>query len=123
MATKYEITKDVSDSFDFGATVNGKDNVYDVHYPTQKQLKPIQMGYAKLKEIDEKLNKVSITDKEKETLTKEAEVVGTEMADAFAEFFVPREKDMMPINDLLEELNIPAKKRFDLMVQTEFSLE
>jgi len=119
----YNLTSNLQSSFDFSATVDGKENKYVVKYPSQKELEPITRGYSRLQELDKALAKLDENEtSEKDKITKEAEKIGEEITKCFNDLFKP-EEGSMPIGDLLEKLPINARKEFNKMISTEFNVE
>lgn len=121
MANKYTIGKALSDSFDYGVEIDGKMHEYTVSYPSQKQLRPIQTGYARLQELDKEYSKLSDepADKAKKTkIEEEVKKVGEEIAAAFSALFKPHE-GAMPLEEMLDTLPSNKKHIFDLMIQAE----
>ena len=119
MANKYTIGKDLSDSFDYGVELDGKLNSYTVKYPSQKQLRPIQIGYARLQELDKEYSKLSDEDKAKKAkIENEVKKVSESITSAFSALFQPHE-GAMPLEEMLDNLPSNKKHVFDLMIQAE----
>lgn len=121
MANKYTIGKELNESFDYGVVLNGKMHEYTVQYPSQKQLRPIQTGYARLQELDKEYAKLSDESKDKATKKKiedEVAKVSKEITDAFNALFTPHE-GAMPLEEMLDNLPSNKKHIFDLMIQAE----
>lgn len=121
MTNKYTIGKELNDSFDYGVELNGKLHEYTVDYPSQKQLRPIQTGYARLQELDKEYSKLSDDPKDKAEKTKienEVKKVSEEITDAFNALFHPHE-GAMPLEEMLDNLPSNKKHIFDLMIQAE----
>lgn len=119
MANKYTIGKELSDSFDYGVEIDGKLHEYTVDYPSQKQLRPIQTGYARLQELDKEYSKLSETDKEaKKKIEEEVTKVSEEITEAFNALFHAHE-GAMPLEEMLDNLPSNKKHIFDLMIQAE----
>lgn len=121
MANKYTIGKELSDSFDYAVVLNGKEHVYTVDYPSQKQLRPIQLGYSRLQELDKEYSKLSDEAKDKASKKKiedEVKKVSEEITTAFNGLFHPHE-GAMPLEDMLDNLPSNKKHVFDLMIQAE----
>lgn len=121
MANKYTIGKELNESFDYGIILNGKMHEYTVYYPSQKQLRPIQIGYAKLQDLDKEYAKLSDEPKDKAARKKiedEVKKVSEEITDAFNGLFKPHE-GAMPIDEMLDNLPSNKKHVFDLMIQAE----
>lgn len=121
MANKYTIGKELNDSFDYGVELGGKMHEYTVDYPSQKQLRPIQTGYARLQELDKEYSKLSDDPKDKAEKTKienEVKKVSEEITDAFNALFHPHD-DAMPLEEMLDNLPSNKKHIFDLMIQAE----
>lgn len=117
--SKYTFGKDLEDSFDYGVYLDGKMNEYTVKYPSQKQLRPIQLGYSRIQELDKKYSKLEESDKKaKEEIEEEVKNVSKEIADAFNSLFEPHE-GAMPLEELLDNLPSNKKHIFDLMIQAE----
>lgn len=121
MANKYTIGKELNDSFDYAVILNGEEHEYTVDYPSQKQLRPIQTGYARLQELDKEYAKLSDDAKDKAAKTKieeEVKKVSEEITDAFSALFHPHE-GAMPLEEMLDNLPSNKKHMFDLMIQAE----
>lgn len=121
MANKYTLGKDLSESFDYGIELNGVIHEYTVDYPSQKQLRPIQTGYARLQELDKEYSTLSDdpTDKAHKTkIEKEVKSVSDEITEAFNALFHPHE-GAMPLEEMLDNLPSNKKHLFDLMIQAE----
>lgn len=121
MATKYTIGKELNDSFDYAVVLDGKEHVYTVDYPSQKQLRPIQLGYNRLQELDKDYAKLGDDAKDKAAKTKienEVKKVSEEISKAFNDLFHPRE-GAMPLDEMLDNLPSNKKHVFDLMIQAE----
>lgn len=121
MANKYTIGKELNDSFDYGVILNGKMHEYTVFYPSQKQLRPIQLGYARLQELDKEYAKLSDEAKDKAAKKKienEVKKVSEEITTAFNGLFQPHE-GAMPLEEMLDNLPSNKKRIFDLMIQAE----
>lgn len=119
MSTKYTIGKNLEDSFDYAVILNGKTHTYTVSYPSQKQLRPIQLGYARLQELDSEYSKLGEEDKaKKKKLEDEVKSVSEEIAKAFTDLFEPHEGSM-PLEEMLDNLPSNKKHMFDLMIQAE----
>lgn len=114
----FNLTDGLERSFRFSGEIEGKVNEYEAFYPTAKQLRPLQLGYARLKEIDDKLEKNGISEEEKKALEPEIEKATKEMMDAYTSMFKPI-GDAMPIEEFIDSLPSNAKKRFDDMVSKE----
>lgn len=114
----FNLTDGLAKSFEFSGEIDGKVHKYEAFYPTAKQLRPLQLGYARLKEINDKLSAEGTTEEQKKSYESEIEKVTKEMTDAFTGMFKPLE-DSMPIDEFLDNLPSNAKKNFDTMVQTE----
>lgn len=117
--SKYTFGKDLEDSFDYGVYLDGKTHEYTVKYPSQKQLRPIQLGYTRLQELDKKYSKLEEGDKKsKQEIEEEVKTVSKEISDSFNALFEPHE-GAMPLEELLD--NMPSNKKhiFDLMIQAE----
>ena len=112
------LTDGLAKSFVFSGEIEGKVHEYEAFYPTAKQLLPIQLGYSRLKEINDKLGKDGVTEEEKKSYEDDVEKITKEMTDAFTGMFKPL-NDSMPIDEFLDNLPSNAKKNFDTMVQTE----
>lgn len=122
--SSYNLTNNLQTSFDFAATIDGKENKYIVKYPSQKELEPISRGYARIREIDKEYSKLSSEGDalKKKSLEEETEEVSKNITAAFEDLFAPQEGSM-PITDLLERLPINARRNFNKMIQTEFNTE
>lgn len=121
MANKYTIGKELNDSFDYGVELDGKLHEYTVKYPSQKQLRPIQTGYARLQELDKEYSKLSDEPKDKaakEKVEKEVKKVSEDIAEAFSSLFIPHE-GAMPLEEMLDNLPSNKKHIFDLIIQAE----
>lgn len=119
MANKYTIGKELSDSFDYAVVLNGKEHVYTVDYPSQKQLRPIQLGYSRLQELDKEYTKLGENDKAAKTkIENEVKKVSEEITTAFNGLFHPHE-GAMPLEEMLDNLPSNKKHVFDLMIQAE----
>lgn len=119
MATKYTLGRNLETSFDYGVVIDGKTHVYNVKYPSQKELRPIQQGYARLQELDKEYSKTPETAKKKrEELEAEVKNVSEEMTNAFNALFTPVD-DAMPLDDMLDNLPSNQKHVFDLMIRAE----
>lgn len=119
MSISHNLTEGLTNSFDFSGEINGKVHTYTAIYPSAKQLRPLQTGYARLQEIDKEYAKLSEEDTtEKKRLEKEVKKVSDEITKCFEALFTPQ-GDSMPIADFLEELPSPARKNFDKMIQAE----
>ena len=105
--SKYTFGKDLEDSFDYGVYLDGKLNEYTVKYPSQKELRPIQFGYARLQELDKEYGKLKDDDKK-----------GKDIAAAFNGLFTPHD-GAMPLEDMLDNLPANKKRLFDYMIQAE----
>ena len=114
----FNLTDGLAKSFTFSGEIEGKVHEYEAFYPTAKQLRPLQLGYARLKEINDKLEKDGVTEEEKKSLEKDVEKASKEMTDAFTSMFKPL-NDSMPIDEFLDNLPSNARKNFDEMVQKE----
>lgn len=116
---KYTIGKDLEDSFDYAVIIDGTTHTYTVSYPSQKQLRPIQLGYSRLQELDNEYSKLGEEDKaKKKKLEDEVKKVSEEIANAFNGLFKPHEGSM-PLEDMLDNLPSNKKHIFDLMIQAE----
>ena len=123
MSQNYDLTSGLDESFTFKATLKGKIHEYEVFYPSQKDLMPIQRGYSRIQEIEKEYAKLNDKDtKKKSLLEEEVKNIGLEMNNAFNSFFKPL-NDSMQVSDLVDQLPLPAKKKFDEMVKKEFSVE
>lgn len=111
------LTDGLSRSFEFSGEIEGKVHRYEAFYPTAKQLRPLQTGYARLKEINDAFEK-GISEEEKKTYESEVEEITKSMMEAYSGLFKPIE-DSMPIEEFIDSLPSNAKKRFDDMVQKE----
>ena len=119
MANKYTIGKELSDSFDYAVVLNGEEHVYTVDYPSQKQLRPIQLGYSRLQELDKEYSKLGENDKaKKKKVEDEVKKVSEEITEAFNGLFHPHE-GAMPLDEMLDNLPSNKKHVFDLMIQAE----
>lgn len=112
------LTDGLAKSFTFSGEIDGKVHEYEAFYPTAKQLRPLQLGYARLKEINDKLEKEGVTEEQKKELEGEVEKASKEMTDAFTSMFKPI-GESMPIDEFLDNLPSNARKNFDAMVQKE----
>lgn len=112
------LTDGLAKSFEFSGEIDGKTHRYEAFYPTAKQLRPLQLGYARLTEINNKLSVEGISEEEKKSFEEEVEKISKEMVDAFSSMFKPLE-DSMSIEDFLDNLPTNARKNFDNMVQKE----
>lgn len=113
------LTEGLKTTFEFCGEIDGKMHTYEARYPSNKILRPIQMGYARLQAIDKEVANLSEDDKDgKKKLEDEFLKVSKEITDTFASLFTPV-GDSMPIEDFLDELPAPAKKNFDAMIQKE----
>lgn len=119
MSAKYTLGKNLEDSFDYAVILDGKENIYTVSYPSQKQLRPIQLGYSRLQELDKEYSKLGEDDKDKKKkLEDEAKKVSEDIAAAFNGLFVPHE-GALPLEEMLDNLPSNKKHIFDLMIQAE----
>lgn len=119
MAISHNLTEGLSNTFEFSGEIDGKVHTYKAVYPSAKQLRPIQTGYARIQEIDKEYAKLSDDDKEaKKKLEKEVKKVTEEITKCFEDLFTPQ-GDSMPIADFLDVLPVPARKNFDKMIQAE----
>jgi len=117
--SKYTFGKDLEDSFDYGVYLDGKLNEYTVKYPSQKELRPIQLGYARLQELDKEYGKLGDDKKkEKEKIEEEVKKVSEDIAAAFNGLFTPHD-GAMPLEDMLDNLPANKKRLFDYMIQAE----
>ena len=114
----FNLTDGLSKSFTFSGEIDGKVHEYEAFYPTAKQLRPLQIGYARLKEINDKLSISGVSEEQKKSYEQEIEKTTKEMTDAFTGMFKPL-NESMPIDEFLDNLPSNAKKNFDTMVQTE----
>jgi hypothetical protein len=113
------LTDGIERSFTFSGEINGQMNTYDAFYPTAKQLRPIQLGYARLQALDKEYSTVSIEDKKtRKKIEDEVTEVSKSIQKSFTELFKPHEGSM-PIEDFLDNLPSNAKKKFDDMINTE----
>ncbi len=119
MANKYLLDKGLEDSFDYGVMMNGKVHEYTVKYPSQKELRPIQVGYSRLQELDKEYGKLETDDKKgREKIEEEVKKVSDDVAEAFNKLFTPHE-GAMPLEELLDTMPGNKKRVFDLMIQAE----
>ena len=95
----FNLTDGLERSFRFSGEIEGKVN-------------------ARLKEINDKLEKNGISEEEKKALEPEIEKATKEMMDAYTSMFKPI-GDAMPIEEFIDSLPSNAKKRFDDMVSKE----
>ena len=94
-------------------------NEYTVKYPSQKELRPIQFGYARLQELDKEYGKLKDDDKKgKEKIEEEVKKVSEDIAAAFNGLFTPHD-GAMPLEDMLDNLPANKKRLFDYMIQAE----
>ena len=89
MSVKYTLGRKLESSFDYGVEIDGKTHTYKVKYPSQKELRPIQLGYTRLQALDKEYGSASLTAKKKEELEKEVSEVTKEISDAFSALFTP----------------------------------
>lgn len=123
MSANYDLTSGLDEGFEFKATLKGKLHEYNVSYPSQKDLQPIQMGYSRIQEIDKEYAKLGEDEQDKkDKLVKETEKIAKEMNEAFNSLFTPK-GDSMPVSDLIEQLPLPARKKWEEMIKNEFSIE
>lgn len=116
---KYTIGKDLEDSFDYAVVLGGKTHTYTVSYPSQKQLRPIQIGYSRLRELDNEYSKLGEDDKaKKKKLEDEVKKVSEDISKAFTDLFEPHEGSM-PLEEMLDNLPSNKKHVFDLIIQAE----
>lgn len=113
------LTEGLETSFTFSGEIDGKMHTYKAYYPTAKQLRPIQVGYSRMKEIDKEYAKLSEDDKaQKLKLEKELKKITQEMTETFNNMFEPV-GDSMPLEEFIDNLPVPAKKNFDNMISKE----
>lgn len=123
MSANYDLTSGLDEGFEFKATLKGKLHEYNVAYPSQKDLQPIQMGYSRIQEIDKEFAKLGEDEQDKkDKLIKETEKIAKEMNESFNSLFTPK-GDSMPVSDLIEQLPLPARKKWEEMIKNEFSIE
>lgn len=119
MSTKYTIGKNLEDSFDYAVVLDGKTHTYTVSYPSQKQLRPIQLGYARLQELDNEYSKLGEEDKSKKMkIENEVKEVSEDIAKTFNNLFQVHEGSMS-LEEMLDNLPSNKKHLFDLMIQAE----
>ena len=81
------------------------------------------MGYSRIQEIDKEFAKLGEDEQDKkDKLIKETEKIAKEMNEAFNSLFTPK-GDSMPVSDLIEQLPLPARKKWEEMIKNEFSIE
>ena len=80
----FNLTDGLAKSFEFSGEIDGKVHKYEAFYPTAKQLRPLQLGYARLKEINDKLSAEGTTEEQKKSYESEIENVTKEEIIALA---------------------------------------
>ena len=120
--SKYNLSAGLESSFDFEAELDGKVYTYRVKYPNQKELRPIQMGYAELKKLNDEYGKVEDENMKKE-IEKKVEKISTEIADSFSSLFTCISDEKKSISEFLDEAPLNLKNQFDEMIQKEFAIK
>ena len=121
--SKYNLSAGLETSFDFEAELDGKTYTYRVKYPNQKELRPIQMGYAELKSLNDEYGKLSDDDvKRKKEIEDKVKKISEEIADNFSSLFTCLDGEK-PIAEFLDEAPLNLKNQFDEMIAAEFKIK
>ena len=128
MATKYNLSAGVVDSFSFALADKGPEDEepvvveFSLRYPSQKDLEPSQAVAREIEDLRDQMNNSETTTAQRKELQDKIDALEREQTKYFYELVTPvgHNRD---IREVLERANIMVVKNFNKMVRQEFNAD